>query len=398
MKLKKVSVFSLVLTVFLFCGCVEEIDFETETFESALVVEATITNETKPQKIKLSRTFRFEEDGPSAETNATVLVKDNMGNQFSFEETDVPGIYQSTTTFSAQPDRDYELSITTANGRSYGSDPTALASISQIDNLYAQRETNENGALGVAIFLDSYNPDTQGSYYRFEFEETYKIVSRYFAHKDIEVVSYNPPKVKLVRKNREEYTCYNTIPSTNILLANTNPLSEDRLSQFQIRFLKRENPKISTRYSLLAKQFVISRDAYVFYETLKDFSGSESLFSQVQPGFISGNLFSTSNDNEKVIGFFELAAVSSKRVFFNYSDYFSPEEGPLGLFVEDCELNRPEVPALVNLVGSGAVKFVEEPIGPGNDDIGYGPYLVAPVPCVDCTVFGTNVVPEFWEE
>ncbi len=396
--LKRATLFSIVFAVFFLHGCIEEIDFETETFESALVVEATITNKTKLQTITLSRTFQFEEDGPSAETNATVLVSDSMGNEYSFEETDVPGVYQSTTTFSAQLDRDYELSIITANGRTYGSNPTALESTTQIDDLYAERETNESGELGVSIFVDSNNSTEEGTYYRFEYEETYKIVSQYFTDKDLEVVTYSPPEVKLVPKNREEFTCYNTVPSTAILLANTNTLSEDRLSRFPVRFLSRENPKISTRYSLLVKQLVISRDAYVFYETLKNFSDSGSLFSQVQPGFISGNLFSTTNENENVIGFFEVAAVSSKRIFFNYSDYFTPQDGSLPLFVEDCDLKRPRLQSLVNLIGSGGAKFVAEPSEPGNEEIGFGPYLIAPKPCVDCTVFGTNVVPDFWEE
>ena len=120
--------------------------------------------------------------------------------------------------------------------------------------------------------------------------------------------------------------------------------------------------------------------------------------SQVQPGFIDGNLFSTTNKNENVIGFFEIAAVSSKRIFFNYSDYFTPQDGSLPLFVEDCDLKRPRLQSLVNLIGSGGAKFVAEPSEPGNEEIGFGPYLIAPKPCVDCTVFGTNVVPDFWEE
>ena len=55
-------------------SCIEEIEFETETFESALVIEATITNEMKVHEILLSRTFRFEEDGPMPESGASVTI------------------------------------------------------------------------------------------------------------------------------------------------------------------------------------------------------------------------------------------------------------------------------------------------------------------------------------
>ncbi|RFN58379.1 DUF4249 domain-containing protein [Marixanthomonas ophiurae] len=397
LKLKSITMVLVFLTAVFLYGCVEEIDFETETFESALVVEATITNETKLQTITLSRTFQFEEDGPSAEANATVSVTDSMGNQYSFEETDIPGVYQSSTTFSAQPDRDYQLSIITANGRSYSSSPVALESTTQIDDLYVERETNESGEVGVSIFVDSYNPNEQETYYRFEYEETYKIVSPLRGSKDIEVISFNPPEVELVPKTREEEVCYATQQSKSILLASTNLLAQDRLSRYEVRFIKRINPIISQRYSILVKQNSISRDTYRFYEKLKSFSESESLFSQVQPGFIEGNIFSLESDTEKVIGIFNVASVSSQRMFFNYSDLFAEDESP-GTFVDDCRLTRPELPLLVNQVESGLIKFVLEATGPGNPDIGFGPYFIAQKPCVDCTVFGSNVVPEFWEE
>jgi hypothetical protein len=56
-------------------SCIKEIDFETETFESALLVEARITNDEKNHEIKLSRTYRFEDDGPDPETNAIVKIQ-----------------------------------------------------------------------------------------------------------------------------------------------------------------------------------------------------------------------------------------------------------------------------------------------------------------------------------
>ena len=64
----------LAFSAMLVIGCIEEIDFETETFESALVIEATITNELGDQEIVLSRTFRFEEDGPVPESGAMGLA------------------------------------------------------------------------------------------------------------------------------------------------------------------------------------------------------------------------------------------------------------------------------------------------------------------------------------
>ena len=395
LKLSYLQGLAVILTTFLMYGCIEEIDLETENFESALVIEATITDQTETQSISLSRTFQFEEDGPSPETNAEVTILDATGTQYTFQESDSLGVYISTTPFAALPNRDYSLQITTSNGRTYESSAVQLPQSTSIDNLYTEKSTNNEGVKGVSILLDNSNPQGMGSYYRFEYVETYKIISRYSSDLDLQVVSANPPQFELVPKTTEEEICYVTKPSTEILLANTNTLSEDQLLKYQIRFIERTDPVIAQRYSILAKQQNISREAYTFYETLQNFSETESLFSQVQPGFIEGNISSTTNENEKVIGIFNVVTVSSKRIFFNYSDIFDPEDGSPGLFLGDnCRLNSPDPRALVPLIQNNTAKFVREGTVEGDT----GPYTVAPRICVDCTVFGENVPPEFWEE
>ena len=51
------------LVVFLMLiSCVEPFEIKTIDFESALVVEATITDELKNHVVKLSRAFKLEED------------------------------------------------------------------------------------------------------------------------------------------------------------------------------------------------------------------------------------------------------------------------------------------------------------------------------------------------
>tara|TARA_R100001369_G_scaffold92244_3_gene136387 strand:- start:4159 stop:5337 length:1179 start_codon:yes stop_codon:yes gene_type:complete len=390
------------LTALFFYGCVEEIDFETETFESALVVEATITDINEQQNIKLSRTFQFEEDGPTPESNAQVSIIDETGGKYNFVESEESGTYVSTTAFAAVANHSYQLKITTANGRNYESTPVHLPQGVQIDNLSAERGTSTNGS-GVSILLDSYNPEGTSNYYRFEYEETYKIVSPYDSNKDLILVNDTPPYTfDIVPKTREEKVCYNTKPSTEIIIANTNSLTEDRLSSFEVKFIDRENPIISKRYSILVKEYVLSFESYTFYETLKSFSGSESLFSQVQPGFIPGNITSVTNEDEKVIGIFEATPVSSKRIFFNYIDFFNSDDGEPGSFAEDCMISRPDVipdgRPLGTLIKIGSVKFLGVATGPGDFTTGFGPYNVVPTPCMDCNVFGTNVAPDFWEE
>lgn len=385
-------------------SCVETFDFETEveTFESALVIEATITNELKSQEILLSRTFALDEDGPSPENNANVKVIDGVQNEYLFHETD-PGVYISNTAFSVQPNRNYTLQIITNNGRSYASQPTQLTKNTHIDNLYPLRSFNDDGVEGMSIFVDSFDPTGNSNYYRYTYEETYKIIAPLYDSLEIVFQEGSFFDHDLILRPEQEKICYGTTKSNTIIITSTIGFVEDRIDQFRVRFISRDNYIMSYRYSILVKQHVQSREAYTFYETLKDFSESESLFSENQTGFISGNVFSVANQQEKVLGFFDVSFLDAHRVYFNYEDYFPGEVLPP--YAIGC---NGFVAPLVETLGGGHPLFDHIVQGfqffgfnPGSDDdfvFGDGPYVLVTRACGDCTALGSNVVPDFWIE
>jgi len=384
---KKYIILLLFTGFCLFQSCVEPIEFKPDEYEDILAVKVTITDELETQKIFLNRTFSFGEDGPAPESDASVLITDSDGNEFEFREVE-NGEYHSVAQFQAQPGIDYQLEILTSNGFSYYSEPTQLSVSSPIDSVEAQRLT-VNGEDGIAIKVDNYNTDGATQFFRYEYEETYKIVSRYSSNLDL---LYENGEFEVVPKTREEQVCYNTLNSTNFILTNTSNLSENNLENFLVRFVETGNPKLSRRYSLLVRQIGISRDAHYYYNTLERLSGSDNLFSQNQPGFVEGNIISE-NPNLKVLGYFNVSSVSSKRIFFDYYDFYEVGE-PRTYFSEDCNPSIPEIlppqdEALGAIVQAGYVKLLRTtPFA----------YEVVEAECIDCNFWGTNVKPDFWEE
>tara|TARA_R100000935_G_scaffold57642_1_gene92075 strand:+ start:818 stop:2017 length:1200 start_codon:yes stop_codon:yes gene_type:complete len=382
------------LVAVLFCSCVEPYEIGTETFESALVIEGTITDQLETQEIKLSRSFKVEEDTPSPENNARVIVVGDDGAEYNFNSLE-KGIYQSNNPFRARAGVNYTLEVTTQDGNNYSSNPSELSGTSIIDDVSAIRTIQPIGGVdsdGVAILVNSRGTNDNNSYYRYTYEETYEIRSFYQVN-DKFIITENGG-IGIVPKEEQDYICYTTKYSNEIILTNTNLLTTNDVESVPVHFINGNSRSIAYRYSILVKQFSLSREAYEFYELLKELSGSESLFSQNQPGSINGNVFSVSNDNEKVFGYFSVSAVDSKRLFFNFTDFFDFSEFPASQF--DCTITRP-FPFFADFITSGTYMFYGIPLGP-NPEEGDGPYRVAASVCIDCTILGTTEVPEFWVE
>jgi len=406
-RLKKHIIYLFLILGIFHHACTEPIDVSTLSFESVIVVNARITNQFKYQEVLLSNSFPLEGDEYIAERNASVLIVDDTGNQFDFYESETPGKYISSKEFEAEPGRSYQLKIIRDDGKNYESKTTQLTQVTQIDNLYAERGLDGRNNDGMFIYVDSSDPNGNSKYYQYEYEETYQIVAPFWVPQELVVNEENNPffRYSIIDKTTEQKTCYNTVNSNDIIQTTTTDLTDDEVNKFQVRFVNGDDPIISHRYSILVKQYVQSLDAYTYYKTVKKLSVSENVFSQNQPGFIQGNIVSVDSQNEKVIGMFEVSSVSEKRLFFDYDDFY-PDASELFYFV-NCEFSKPmdvnltpsaNPPPLQREVMDGLVKYFDfNQAYPDDNFPNEGPIIVVTSACGDCTEFGTNVKPSFWE-
>lgn len=381
-------------------SCVDEIELRTQDFESLLVIEANITNELKPQVITLSRTFRFEDDGPSKETGATVSVLANGTPVAAFTEAS-PGRYVSTQPFAAQTGIDYTLEITTQNGRSYVSNASQLVDSAQIESITAEPSQDSFGKQGVSILVNSNNPGGQGNFYKFEYEETYKIIAPFWRLEDL-AIDDDPEAgacaVVIVDRKQEEQVCYNTVSSIDIVLADTNGQPLDALNRFEAKFIPKDNTTIAHRYSILLKQHIISAEAHNYFKRRRDLAIDDNLFSQAQPGFLEGNITSVqSPGEERVIGIFYVSTVSEMRYFFSWNELFpgqTPPQIPCQIFSPPL-VNEAGNCVLSSFVLNNQIRYWQPNESP---EAGEGPHRVVSRECGDCTASGSNIIPDFWEE
>lgn len=381
-------------------GCTTPYDYQTNGFDDVITIEATITDQLKTHEVKLTRTYKLEEKTPTPETKAVVFVTDDKGNKYDFKEN--AGKYTSINQFQASPGTTYELHIRTQDGRSYISSAEKLPQQTQIESVNAAAITKE-GVLGAQITVNSTDPTNSSKYYRYEYEETSQIVAPKWYPEELVA---NNGRVTFQKRTSEARICYKSANSNTLLLTSTSNLSEDKVTEFPVRFIPSTDSFIRNRYSILVKQYVQSLAAHTFSETLKEISDTGSILSQTQPGFFYGNIKSENNPSEKVIGYFDVSSYSEKRIFFNYPDLFPKEVKPQYQYecpspVQESDFSQyyfaycfsanPNAGCQGNLI----VEFIRTKIKvffPNEGPL----YLLYPIECGDCTSFSSNVKPSFW--
>ncbi|NER16368.1 DUF4249 domain-containing protein [Spongiivirga citrea] len=402
--MKKVTYMNLIAPLLVLSSCIETFEPGTQTFEDTLIIEGRITNELKEQVIFITRSFRFEDEGPSQETGATVRVVGDTGMTINFIEAS-PGKYISETPFSAQSGIGYHLEVISKSGQHFQSTQTNLPPVVPIAKMYHEAGFDSNNSPGIGVYVDSENPQGNANFYRYEFIETYRIEAPKWSPLEAIVISdVWEFEVDTAPREQEERVCYKTNHSTAIMQATTNASTEDKIQKFPVRFIVKDDYMTTHRYSILVKQYVQTREAYRYFEKLNEFSQSENLFSDIQPGFLEGNIRSLDDADKNAVGFFEVTSVTSKRLYFKYHDAFPGERLPK--FVTNCTEVAPPLASghapeavtspLIDNIKLGLLRYFDV-----NNRITLdfrGPFIMVPPACGDCTVLGSNIKPDFWED
>ncbi len=389
--------FGRVAGCFILCfllACVEPYEPATNTFESALVVEGIITSELKNQEIKLSKAYRLEENQSPYVNGAQVEILSSAGESFRFQYFG-SGVYRSLVPFKAEEGVGYRLEIM-IDEKLYESEEEKISGDTSLEAVTAEKAFNDEGQLGVAIYAETSTADSK--FFRYTFEETYKIVSPYTATQKFIINESGLAVLVDVPEDEEREICYNTLRSKKGVLSDKRNLGDDNQRDL-VSFIDLNERKIFTRYSILVKQNAISSEAFRFFETLEELSKSGNIFSQNQPGFLAGNIYQVNDPDAMVVGYFEVAREAEKRIFFNFEDIFSPDVKPDP--EKGCVIVAPspvQPGDIDTFVASGQLQYLG-PAPPSGDPLKpNGPYYLVTTRCIDCKVLGTPEKPDFWIE
>lgn len=220
-----------------------------------------VSGQFKHHVVKLSHTRPLREASVRPLEGAEVWVMEDEAQRINFEETK-PGYYQSTKAFAGEAASVYPLFILN-EGKQYQSDPVTLLPPVSIDSLYDRYEVITNIETkelepGLQFFVDTYDPSGTSKYFRYEWEETYKLEVPYISYYDY-YYDNDTDWDTVFRRSPIPSPCYVTEKSSRVLLSST---IGDQLVEMPLRYLHEESDALSNRYSILVKQYSLGEQAY----------------------------------------------------------------------------------------------------------------------------------------
>jgi hypothetical protein len=353
-------------------GCKERYDIPVKaTSQALLVVEGLLNSGNGITKINLSRTATLNRSTiNNPELQAQLSVEGNDNSSFPLLENG-GGVYSAQ--LSLNNDKLYRLRIHTSNGKEYVSDFVPVKNTPDIDTVGWERSDK-----GVGIYLNTHDPQNNTRYYRWEYTETWEIHSTYFAlyrYVNGQIVPLNLPAEDIS-------VCWKTNHSSSIILGSSARLVSDDLRNIPMVLIPPHSDKLSVRYSILVKQYALTRAAYDYFQVMKTNTESLGTIFDPQPSDIRGNIRNVNDPQERVIGMITAGDVKEKRIFIRNTDVqgwdfsmYCPT-----FFVDDIpDSIKKYIPSYYPYSYSGNGYWVSTPA------------------CVDCTIRGgITTKPSFW--
>jgi hypothetical protein len=365
----------------------------------SLVVEG-VMNANGKSSIYLSRTTRLSDKRIAPEIGALMFIESSGGTTYPMHELSGGGVYESED-IVMDPSQKYRLHITTLNNREYESDFRNYISTPQIDSISWVQNSG-----GVDIFAHAHDNANSTRYYKLDYEETWEFHSDYRASLKFTPITPGPDGVKFaleyIRPDQLTdpalFTCYNSRVSTGINIVSTESLGTSEVL-YRIRNIPPASIELSVLYSINLKQYALSKDGYAFFSKMKKNTESLGSIFDAQPSELSGNIACTTDPSELVIGFVDVTTIESNRIFINTESLgnWAYDLGCKTFFEPDAQFSEypyPNDPSLFNHIAErDIVPTTPSETGPGGYVVKFNANLRV---CVDCTMRGTNVKPDFW--
>ncbi len=268
------KIFIFIIITLAFSSCQDVVDLKVPDGDIQLVVDGWLTDQEGEKRVLLSTTANyFDQTVPPQVEGAVVILYDDFGVVDTLNEKS-PGVYTTETVGKAG--RTYHLSILTAEGETYESDPETLIEVPEITNIYAEfKEESVFEEEGYYISIDTYEPEGIGNYYRWK-----QYRNGEFMNAPLDLIFAS-----------DEFVDGNPILGFEV---NTEPL------------------ELGDHYRV--QQLSISKEAFEFYTQLQTQTAFVGFLFDSPPAALKGNIRPVDPNGKKALGYFGVSAVAEKDI------------------------------------------------------------------------------------
>ncbi|MDD4515267.1 DUF4249 domain-containing protein [Massilibacteroides sp.] len=376
---KTIYILIILFAVALIPACIEEYTPKVEDeLSDILVVEGAISGG-ENTVIKLSRSVELSAESTfNPVFGAVVYVERSDGWTSEPGNEAIIGEYhirmgELDTSLS------YSIVIQT-EGKEYRSKPAEPIITPAIDSLSWKKKGDGEP---VTIHVTTHDTNSAVGYYRWSYKEDWEIHAAYFANGDYDFINevYTP----YLLDGLNTYYCWNSDSSRVLLLGDTEKLSGNLIYEKKLVTIEATHDKLSYLYSILVKQWTVSKQAYQYLSNLQNNIDEAGSIFAPQPSELPGNVTCVTSPEEVVIGYIDVATVTEKRLYITEKEAHDPARKP-----EQCKTESVEGK-------SNMIKLMQEE----------GLVLLDAAPdffsatlterrCVDCKYKGSKVKPDFW--
>lgn len=297
--------------------CIDPYYPQLKGYESIMVVDGLISDENRAYTVKISRTIQDQDTTPLEVSDAVVTISED-DNIFHMQNCG-QGIYKSDSlNFRGEPGKIYKLHIVTG-GEEYESEDCMMLPVPEIDSIYFGKDqelvnNNTQTEEGLRIYLDS-RPGENSISYRWGFEETWE-----FQIPNPKRYDFIDEKTILpVAEIRQ--TCWKSSISGEITVHGSGSGQNSHIKKQPICFIaSSKSDRLMSEYSILVKQYSISQAEYEFWNNIKKINESGDDIFASQPFPVVSNIRNINDPSERILGFFQVSAVTERRIFIPFSE------------------------------------------------------------------------------
>lgn len=306
-------------------GCVYEFHPDMEQIEvedlSALVVEGDIAvgGETV---VKLSFTAPLESEVQQDNylfMRSSVWVESNEGEVWYGEQNPARMSEFRVDTRELDQSGTYRLCVSVPGRGEYVSEFRECLVTPQIKRL---EYSVPQDSTCMYVNVSGHKGMEEIGYYKWSYVETW--IGRPDIMPELKYMGGDELAYMSEREWENMHNCYNSAASSDILVASTEALQENVILNHRLVAIGSQDSRISKNYLITVTQSAIDAAGFNYWENMKkNTTGTGGLFAP-QPSEVRGNIVSTTNADEQVIGYINVSSVSTATIVI--------DGGELGLY------------------------------------------------------------------